>query len=139
MNKTYVLDANAILNLVEDHAGAHRMERLIEEAVHQGTPLLMSVLHWGEVFYLAWQRHGEEKAQQTMGNLSRLPIDLIPVDLPQALKAAEIKAVHKVPYVDSIAAGLAELRQATLVTADRDFDKLGRRIPILWIARPSSA
>ncbi|MGO9646526.1 putative PilT protein-like [Candidatus Sulfotelmatobacter kueseliae] len=136
MSRTYVLDANAVLNLVQDEVGAERMERLIEEAVHQGTPLLMSVLNWGEVFYHVWQRRGEEKARQTMGNLSRLPLDLIPVDLPQVLKAGEIKAVHKIPYVDCIAAALAETRQAILVTSDRDFEKLGRRVPVLWLARP---
>jgi len=38
--------------------------------------------------------------------------------------------------VDSIAAALALLRQATLVTSDRDFEKLGRRVPVLWLARP---
>jgi hypothetical protein len=27
-------------------------------------------------------------------------------------------------------------RQATLVTSDRDFEKLGRRIQVLWLARP---
>jgi predicted nuclease of predicted toxin-antitoxin system len=30
---------------------------------------------------------------------------------------------------------LAETRQAILVTSDRDFEKLGRRIPILWLTR----
>jgi hypothetical protein len=28
------------------------------------------------------------------------------------------------------------LQQAVLVTADRDFEKLGRHFPILWISRP---
>lgn len=135
MSKTYVLDANAVISFVEDEAGAHRVERLIGEAVTQGALLLMSVLNWGEVFYYAWQRHGEEKARGMMANLSRLPLDLIPVDLPQALKAGEIRAVHNVPYVDAVAAALAESRQATLVTSDRDFEKLGRRVPVLWINR----
>jgi predicted nucleic acid-binding protein len=134
MSKTYVLDANAVIRLVEDDAGAERVEQLVKEAVHQGTSLLMSVLNWGEVFYHAWQRYGEEKARHTMGNLSRLPLDLIPVDLPQVLKASEIKAVHKIPYVDCLAAALAETRQAVLVTSDRDFEKLGRRVQVLWIA-----
>jgi predicted nucleic acid-binding protein len=52
------------------------------------------------------------------------------------MKAGEIKAVHKIPYVDSIAAALAEMRGGVLVTSDRDFEKLGRRVPVLWIARP---
>lgn len=68
-----------------------------------------------------------------MADLSRLPIQVLPVDLPQAQKAAELKALHKIPYVDCLAAALASLRQATLVTSDRDFEKLGRHFPLLWI------
>ena len=49
--------------------------------------------------------------------------------------AAEIKALHKLSFVDCIAAALAELRSSILVTADRDFQKLGRRIQVLWLAR----
>jgi predicted nucleic acid-binding protein len=37
--------------------------------------------------------------------------------------------------VDCLAAALAVLQQATLVTSDHDFDKLGRHFPVLWIAR----
>jgi predicted nucleic acid-binding protein len=136
VSKTYVLDANALLDLVEDAGGAERMEQLCREAAHRRTPLLMSVVNWGEVFYLLWQWRGEEKARRTMGNLSRLPLDLVPVDLPQVLKAGEIKAVHKIPYVDCLAAALAEARQAVLVTSDRDFEKLGRRVEVLWLQRP---
>ena len=134
MNKTYVLDANAVISFIQGEPGAHRVEQLIGAAATQQVRLLMSVMNWGEVFYYAWQRHGEERARETMAKLSRLQFDLIAIDLPQALKAAEIRAAHNVPYVDSVAAALAEIRQATLVTADRDFEKLGRRIPILWIA-----
>jgi len=128
-----VLDANAVLNLVEDAGGAERVENLCREATRLGAPLLISVVNWGEVFYYMWQRHGEEKARRTIGNLSRLPLDLVAVDLPQVLKAGEIKAVHKIPYVDCLAAALAETRQAVLVTSDRDFEKLGRRVQVLWL------
>jgi predicted nucleic acid-binding protein len=60
----------------------------------------------------------------------------MPVDLSQSLKAGEIKALHKIPYVDCIAAAVAEFHHAILVTSDRDFEKLGRRVHILWLARP---
>jgi predicted nucleic acid-binding protein len=136
MSKAHVLDTSAVIHLVEDQAGAEPMEALIREAVHLSIPLLMSVMNWGEVFYHAWQLYGEEAARRTMGSLSRLPIELVAVDLPQVMKAGEIKAVHKIPYVDSIAAALAEMRGGVLVTSDRDFEKLGRRVPVLWIARP---
>jgi predicted nucleic acid-binding protein len=135
VKKSYVLDANAVLDFLDGGPGMQRVKEVLRETFHERSSTMMSVLNWGEVFYLLWQRRGEEKARQTMGNLSRLPLDLVPVDLAQVLKAGEIKAVHKIPYVDCIAAGLAEIRQAALVTSDRDFEKLGRRIPILWLGR----
>jgi predicted nucleic acid-binding protein len=134
--KTFVLDANAILDYVENGPGAGKVERLLTDPLREATLLLVSVLNWGEVFYLLWQRVGEEKARQTLASLLRLHLRIVPVDLDQALKAGEIKAVHKIPYVDCVAAALATLRQATLVTSDRDFEKLGRHFPILWITRP---
>jgi len=136
MSKTYVLDANAVLDFVEDGPGGERVERLLTDARHRNTPMLISVLTWGEVFYYAWQERGEESARRTLADLSRLPLEVIPVDLPQVLKAAELKTRHKIPYVDCVAAALAVLWQAVLVTADRDFEKLGRHFPILWISRP---
>jgi predicted nucleic acid-binding protein len=135
VSTTYVLDASAVLDFIEDGPGAERIEQLFKQALGDGTPLLMSVLNWGEVFYHSWQRRGEESAKRVLADLSRLPIELVPVDLSQALKAGELKVVHKIPYVDCVAAALSLLRQSTLVTADRDFEKLGRQFPILWIFR----
>ncbi len=136
MSKTYVLDANALLDFVEDGSGAERVEELLSGARRDGSPLLMSVVNWGEVFYHSWQERGEETARRTIANLGRLSIQAVPVDLEQSLKAGEIKAVHKIPYVDCIAAALAMLHGAVLVTSDRDFERLGRRVQVLWIARP---
>lgn len=135
MNQTYVLDANAVLNLVEASPGFEKVQQVLENALQSQSLLLISVLNWGEVLYVLWQRRGEEKARQTMTSLSRLPLQVVDVDLSQALRAAEIKARHKIPYVDCIAAALAMLHRATLVTSDRDFEKLGRHFPILWISR----
>lgn len=135
MTGTYVLDANAVLDLVEAGPGSRKVERLLQSALQQQSSVLISALNWGEVFYLLWQRRGEETALRTIANLSRLPLRIMPVDLSQALKAGEIKAMHRIPYVDCVAAALAVLQEATLVTSDRDFEKLGRQFPILWIAR----
>jgi predicted nucleic acid-binding protein len=134
MSKTYVLDANALLDFLVNAPGAERVERLVRDA-RPVTPLLVSAVNWGEVLYISWQRHGEESARQTLADLLQLPIRIVPVDIPQVLKAGELKAVHKIPYVDCLAAALATLSQATLVTSDRDFEKLGRHFPVLWIAR----
>jgi predicted nucleic acid-binding protein len=135
VNRLHVLDANAVLDFVDNGPGSHHVEQLMTTALREGNPLLISVVNWGEVFYVSWQRRGEELARRTMSGLSRLPIRTIPVEIEQASKAAEIKAVHKIPYVDCLAAALAEVQQAILVTSDLDFVKLGRRIPILWLSR----
>ena len=134
MSKTYVLDANAILDFLTNGPGAERVEHLLKGA-RPATPLLVSAVNWGEVFYISWQRHGEESARQTLADLLQLSIRIVPVDVPQVLKAGELKAVHKIPYVDCLAAALAALNQATLVTSDRDFERLGRHFPVLWITR----
>ena len=132
----FVLDANALLDFVENGSGAKRVGQLLQDAHRQQEPLLISVANWGEVFYLLWQRVGEERARQTLDTLSRLSIQVVPVDIPQALKAGELKVLHHIPYLDCIAAALALQHHATLVTADRDFEKLGRRFPVLWLNRP---
>jgi len=136
MTKTYVLDASALLDFVEAGPGFVKVEELLQSALRNQALVLTSVLNWGEVFYLLWQRRGEEKARQTIANLSRLPLQIVVVDFFQALQAGELKALHKIPYVDCMTAALAILHQAVLVTSDRDFEKLGRHFPILWIARP---
>src|SRR5207247_2208029 len=105
---------------------------LLQGAFRGEASLLVSVLMWGEVFYHFWQQHGGEKARQNLATLSRLNLTLVLVDTAQALKAGEIKAQHKIPYVDCVAAALAEISGATLVTSDRHFEKLGRRVQILW-------
>ena len=135
MSGPYVLDANALLDFVEDGPGAERVEHLFTDAFRRSTPVLMSVVNWGEVFYHSWQQRGEESARRTIADVSRLPIELVAVDVSQSLQAGEIKARHKIPYVDCLAAALAMIRQAILVTSDRDFEKLGRRVQVLWIAR----
>lgn len=133
--RSYILDASAVLDLLENGPGAIRLEQLISNA-HRGQGLLaISVLNWGETFYTVWQHHGEETARREIARLSRLPIEIVLVDPEQALKATEIKVLHKLSFVDCIAAALAEIRSSILVTADRDFQKLGRRIQVLWLAR----
>jgi len=135
VNKAYVLDASAMIVLLENRSGESKIERLIKEAERLNASLLASVVNWGEVFYFSWQRGGEEIARKALDYLSHLPIQVLPVDAPQALKAAELKVLHHIPYVDCLAAALSSIHQATLVTSDTDFEKLGRHFPILWVGR----
>lgn len=136
LRRTYVLDANAIMDFIEAGPGSRKVAQLLKDAAQAQAIVMISAVNWGEVFYLLWQRNGESLARNTTSSLANLPLQISPVDLPQALRAGEIKARHKIPYVDCLAAALANLNQATLVTSDRDFERLGRNFPILWLHRP---
>ena len=135
MNKQAVFDANPIVDYLEGGPAGVKVNELLRQALREQSLVLVSVANWGEVFYTLWVRLGEEKARTTLANLLRLPIQLVPVDLDQALKAGEIKALHHLPYVDCLAAALTELHDAVLVTSDRHFERLGRRIRVQWIGR----
>ncbi len=58
MSKSYVLDANAVLDFVEDGPGGKRVEQLLNDALNGRSRVLMSVVNWGEVFYHSWQEQG---------------------------------------------------------------------------------
>ena len=73
--RRYVLDANALIGLFEDREGAAgKVEHLLEQALRQDSPLLMSAVNWGEVFYIAWRRHGEAKAREAEARLQEMPV-----------------------------------------------------------------
>ena len=130
-----MFDANVVLNYVEGGPNAIRVNEILRQVFREDRVVLISVANWGEVFYTFWLRFGEEKARAMLASLLHLPIQLVPIELEQALKAGEIKALHHIPYVDCLTAALAELRDAVLVTSDRHFEKLGRRVRINWIGR----
>ena len=133
MSSSYVLDASALLDFIEGGPGSRKVDHLLRSAVRQDLALFVSVMNLGEVFYWLWQKRSEGQARQVLADISRLPIQVVPVDLAEALKAGELKALHKIPYVDCIAAALALHHRATLVTSDRDFEKLGRHFQVLWL------
>ncbi len=134
--RRYVLDANALVSLLENRPiAATRVRRLIEEADRTETPLLLSSINWGEVFYIAWRLHGEGEARATELNLKQLPIAIIPVDRDRATRAASLKQKHNLGYADSFAAELAIDQGAWLVTADPDFSKLGTALSLYSLPR----
>jgi len=134
--RRHVLDANALVGLFEDREGAAvKVERLLEQAMRQDLPLLMSAVNWGEVFYITWRRHGEAKAREAEAKLQELPVTVIGVDRERASRAAALKQKHGLGYADAFAAELAIERSAWLVTADPEFSKIGKVISVYSLPR----
>jgi predicted nucleic acid-binding protein len=135
-HRRYVLDANALIGFFEDrHGAAQRVRHLLDEAVHQDLPLLMSAVNWGEVFYIAWRLHGEAKAWEAEARLQELPVAVISVDQERASRAGALKQKHNLGYADAFAAELAIERGAWLVTADPEFAKVGKALSVYSLPR----
>jgi len=131
--KTYVLDASALMTFFENRAGAEQVEELLAKAADAKHPLLMSAVNWGEVYYSVWRARGEPAAAAKLQEIAQLPIEVIDVDMELARLAASLKAQHNLPYADCFAAALALARKATLVTSDKDFQRVRTALKILWV------
>lgn len=134
--RRYVLDANALIGYFEDREGtAGKVQHLLEQALRQDLPLLMSAVNWGEVFYMEWRYRGEVKAREAEARLQEIPIAVISVDKERASRAGALKQKHGLGYADAFAAELAIERGAWLVTADPEFQKLGKALPVYPLPR----
>ncbi len=135
-SRRYVLDANALVGLFEDREGtAAKVERLLEHALRDERPLLMSAVNWGEVVYVAWRLHGEVAAREVEARMREMPIAAIAADRDRASRAAALKQQHSLSYADAFAAELAIERGAWLVTADPEFVKLGKMLSMYPLPR----
>jgi predicted nucleic acid-binding protein len=131
-----VLDANALVGWFEDRNGiADKVEHLLRDALHRELPLFMSAVNWGEVFYILWRYRGEAKAREAEARLEELPIVVIGVDRERASRAGAVKQRHSLGYADAFAAELAMERSAWLVTADPEFSKVGKALPVYSLPR----
>lgn len=134
--RRYVLDANALIGFFEDREHtAEKIEHLLDEALRHDLPLLMSAVNWGEVFYMEWRYRGEAKAREAEASLLEMPIVVIAVDRERASRAGALKQRHGLGYADAFAAELAMERGAWLVTADPEFQKVGKALSLSLLPR----
>ena len=109
------------------------METLLVDAADAQRPLAMSVINWGEAYYAIWRAHGEKAASAKLQAMAQLPIQVVGVDMELAKLAASLKAQYNLPYADCFAAALAQTRKSTLVTSDKDFERVESLLKIVWI------
>jgi predicted nucleic acid-binding protein len=134
--RRYVLDANALIGFFEGRSGVvEKVRHLLGEAARQDLPLLMSAVNWGEVFYTEWRARGEAKAREAETSLLEMPIAVIVIDRERASRAAALKQKHSLGYADAFAAELAIERGAWLVTADPEFQKVGKALSVYPLPR----
>lgn len=132
--KTIVLDSQPIIAYFEKDAGWETLAKLLQSAADRKCQVLLSVVNWGEVYYITLREYGEEYADRVLHALKNMPIELVEANRELTLQAAKIKAKGGVSYADCFAIALARTRKAAeLVTGDKEFKHVEREVTIRWI------
>jgi predicted nucleic acid-binding protein len=95
--------------------------------------LLISVVNLGEVWYSIARTNSPEVADQYVGEVKGMAIEIVDVDWVLTRQAAAFKVNGNISYGDCFAAALAKLKKAELVTGDKEFKSLEGEIKISWI------
>jgi len=132
--KEYVLDANALVRLYRNAPGANTVERLVREAKAGKARLSISVANLGEVLYVLSRYILPDEATRFVEE-TRDAVQAHSIDQPASLAAAMLRIRYKLGFADCFAAELALRIGATLVTADPDFERLGKQLKVLSLPR----
>jgi len=128
-----VLDSWALMAFFKGEPAGGAVESLIEKATGEKVRLLLCAINWGEIYYGMWRAGGKAAADSVAEDLSRLPLELVVVDLDLTRQAAAFKATRKMSYADCFAAALAKLRNCELVTGDAEFKEVEGEVKVHWL------
>jgi len=136
MRPHYILDAWALIALLQrEEPAATRVRELLEEARAGNVALTMSLINLGEVVYRVGKTHGEETAWETLSEIQRLPLQIMPVQEDTVWAAVTWKMHHAISYADAFAVATAENLKAILLTGDPELIGLTSRVQIEQLTR----
>ena len=128
-----VLDSYALMAFFEDESGADLVRELILKAEENKVNLLLSVVNLGEVWYSIDRTNSPEVADQYIGEIRGMAIEIVDADWQITRQAAAFKVHGNISYGDCFAAALAKNRKTELVTGDKEFKSLESEIKIAWL------
>ena len=128
-----VLDSWSILAYLEDEPAGQQVADIIADAHESGTPLMMTVVNAGEIWYITARETSEDEADLTLHELAHLGIEFVDVGWGLAREAARFKAKGKMSFADCFAAALAKENKADLVTGDKEFKQVESQVKLLWL------
>ncbi len=124
--ETYLLDTSAILTLIEDEAGAERVEKVLREQ-----PVIITWMSLLEVSYITQQERGAAEAERRYALLRALPVSSIwEIDEPTLLTAARLKASYRLSLADTIIAAYAIQQRAIILHKDPQFEALTGQVDL---------
>lgn len=131
--KAIVLDSWAVLAYLEDEKSGQAVAEFLSEAGEQGTPVLMSVVNAGEVWYILAREVSETEADKAIHELRQLGIEFMAVEWELARVAGSFKARYRMSLADCFAAALAKSHKAELITGDKEFKQVESEVQVRWV------
>jgi predicted nucleic acid-binding protein len=131
--KAIVLDAWAIMAYLEDEPAGETVANLIADAHDEHSPLFMSVVNAGEVWYIIAREASVANAERSITELRQLGIEFVDADWTLAHDAGAYKSKHKMSFADCFAVALAKQKKAVLLTGDPEFKQVERGVTINWL------
>lgn len=127
MNDVYVLDASAILTVINGEVGAEAVLALLPNAI-------ISAVNLSEVVAKLQEKGGSNASIDSI--LGDLDTDIVPFDKSQAIAAGKLRDQTRkkgLSFGDRACLALALARGATAVTADRAWAELQDTAKIVLI------
>jgi ribonuclease VapC len=128
-----VFDSFAMLRFFYQEPGAERVKELLEEALQNGEPRLISAINVGEIIYIVQRRSGEKAKLQMLVKLKSLGFIIVPCPNELIFRAAELKARFAMSYADAFVVAAAIEHNAALVTGDPEFRQVEHLVKIVWV------
>jgi predicted nucleic acid-binding protein len=118
----YVLDSFAVLAYLAAEAGMPRVREVLRDASAGRCSVYLSLINLGEVAYIVERERGLARAQETLGLIDQLPIQILPASREVVMAAAHVKAEYPMAYADAFAVAAAQNLDAVILTGDPEFD-----------------
>jgi ribonuclease VapC len=131
--KRYVFDSYAILAFLEDESGADKVEEALRDVISGNAEAYVSIINWGEIYYITMREQGREVAEEVIEHLDRYPFSLVEASRELTKEAARFKGRFRVAYADCFAAALACQYNATVLTGDPEFKFLENEVEVSWL------
>ncbi|MFZ5822469.1 MAG: PIN domain-containing protein [Chloroflexota bacterium] len=120
----FVLDTSAIFTLIEDEDGSDRVEQVLRES-----EAIVSWVALMEMMYISRQEKSEETALKRYATIKQMGITILwDANEPLLLKAAHLKADHRISFADAIVAATAIHQKAILLHKDPEYEAIRSQV-----------
>lgn len=135
--KNYVLDACALIAVLNKENGAESVKEILEQAKTESVSVYMNTLNLLEVYYGVLREYGYETALQVLSVIKSSSVIIVDTITDAVFKqAGRLKANYKISLADSIVLAEGIVRDAIVISSDHhEFDAIeeSENIEFLWI------